>query len=98
MRIMQPAVYILASAIRGTLYIGVTSNLIQRIYQHKNHLTEGFSKRYNTNLLVWYELHESMDSAIHREKQLKSWRRVWKIELIETHNPEWRDLWPEIIA
>ena len=98
MKIMQPAVYILANTIRGTLYIGVTSHLIQRIYQHKNHWVDGFSKRYHTDLLVWYELHDNMESAIRREKQLKNWRRMWKIELIETHNPQWRDLWTDIIA
>ncbi|MCQ9325848.1 GIY-YIG nuclease family protein [Neisseria dentiae] len=94
---MQPAVYILASQRNGTLYIGVTSNLIQRVYQHKNHLAQGFTVQYNVNLLVWYELHPTMESAIGKEKQLKKWNRQWKLRLIEANNPTWRDLWSEIM-
>jgi putative endonuclease len=87
-----PCVYILASATRGTLYIGVTSNLPARVWQHKNDQMEGFTHRYRVHTLVWYEVHESMESAILREKALKAWKRAWKIELIERTNPDWRDL------
>ncbi|MET4727206.1 putative endonuclease [Lysobacter enzymogenes] len=92
----SPAVYLLASAKRGTLYIGVSSNLIQRIWQHREHLNEGFTERYDVTRLVWYELHETMESAIAREKRLKKWKREWKIDLIEPTNPDWRDLWQDI--
>ena len=92
-----PCVYILASGIRGTLYVGVTSNLPGRIWQHKNHQVEGFTKKYRIHTLVWYEVHGTMESAILREKSLKAWKRVWKLELIETSNPEWRDLYSEIL-
>ncbi|WP_066077879.1 GIY-YIG nuclease family protein [Bergeriella denitrificans] len=95
---MQPAVYILASRRNGTLYIGVTSDLIKRIYQHKNHQVQSFTERYDVILLVWYELHATMESAITREKQLKKWQRNWKLRLIEENNPNWRDLWAEIIG
>jgi len=94
----QPCVYILASQRNGTLYIGVTSNLVQRIWQHKNNEVEGFTKKYQVHLLVYYELHETMESAITREKQLKKWNRDWKINLIEKENPQWHDLWDIIIA
>ncbi|CKK07734.1 GIY-YIG nuclease family protein [Neisseria meningitidis] len=87
---MQPAVYILASQRNGTLYIGVTSDLVQRIYQHREHLIEGFTLRYNVTMLVWYELHPTMESAITREKQLKKWNRAWKLQLIEENNVSWR--------
>ena len=93
----QPCVYILASRRNGTLYVGVTSDLIGRIWQHKNHVVEGFTKRYAVTLLVWYEMHESMSSAIEREKELKKWRRAWKLALIEEQNPQWRDLYEELI-
>ena len=93
---MQPAVYILSSQRNGTLYVGVTSSLPTRIWQHKQGLIEGFSKRYNVKILVWYEIHETMESAITREKMIKKWRRAWKLELIEQNNPTWRDLWDEI--
>ena len=93
----QPAVYILASKRKGTLYTGVTSNLIKRIWEHKNCVVEGFTQRYNVHQLVWYELHENMESAIMREKQLKNWRRKWKMELIEEKNPEWFDLYSTIV-
>ena len=92
----QPAVYIMASARNGTLYIGVTSDLLARSWQHRNHLVDGFTQRYRVATLVWYELHATMDQAISREKRLKKWNRAWKIELIEKVNPYWRDLWPEI--
>ena len=93
----QPAVYILASKRNGTLYIGVTSNLIKRIWEHKNNLVEGFTRQYSIYLLVWYELHATMDAAIVREKQLKSWKRHWKLDLIEKDNPGWRDLYMDIV-
>jgi putative endonuclease len=90
-------VYILASKRNGTLYIGVTSNLVQRIWQHKEGLVEGFTKKYNIKLLVYFEVHETVESAITREKQMKKWERAWKIKLIERNNPEWRDLTDMII-
>ena len=93
----QAAVYILASEYNGTLYIGVTSTLIQRIWQHRNDLVEGFTKKYTVHFLVYYELHEDMLTAILREKQLKKWNRQWKINLIEKFNPAWKDLWQELI-
>ena len=89
----QPAVYILASKRNGTLYIGVTSELVKRIWEHKNNMVEGFTKRYNVHQLVWYELHGNMESAITREKRLKDWKRKWKLELIESSNPKWEDLY-----
>lgn len=92
----QPAVYILASERNGTLYIGVTSNLPQRIWQHREGLVEGFTNRYSVKMLVWYEMHESMEFAIMREKALKKWRRGWKLELIEQSNAQWRDLWDAV--
>ncbi|WP_295626348.1 GIY-YIG nuclease family protein [uncultured Nitrosomonas sp.] len=92
----QPAVYILASGYNGTLYIGVTSHLIQRVWQHKQDLVEGFTKKYGVHSLVYYEMHEEMVAAIQREKQLKKWNRQWKIDLIEKVNPTWRDLWQEL--
>jgi putative endonuclease len=91
-----PAVYILASQRNGTLYIGVTSDLVQRIWQHREGVVEGFTKQYGVKTLVWYEQHEIMESAISREKALKKWNRDWKLRLIEERNPEWRDLWLEI--
>jgi putative endonuclease len=94
----QPAVYILASERNGTLYIGVTSDLIQRIWQHKESLAEGFTKKYDVKMLVWYEQHETMESAIAKEKAMKKWLRKWKLATIEKTNPDWRDLWPEIIG
>jgi len=93
----QPAVYILASNRNGTLYIGVTSELTKRVWEHKNDLVEGFTRRYNVHRLVWYELHESMESAIKRGKSMKEWKRVWKLELIESVNPDWEDLYHTII-
>jgi putative endonuclease len=93
----QPAVYILASRRNGTLYIGMTSNLQKRACEHKNDLVTGFTKRYGVHRLVYYELHEEMVSAISREKQRKKWNRAWKLEVIESQNPGWRDLWEEIL-
>jgi len=93
----QPAVYILASNRNGTLHIGVTSELTKRVWEHKNDLVEGFTRRYNVHRLVWYELHESMESAIKRGKSMKEWKRVWKLELIESVNPDWEDLYHTII-
>ena len=92
----QPAVYLLASARNGTLYVGVTSNLIQRIWQHREGCIDGFSRAYSVKTLVWYELHATMESAISREKIVKKWNRAWKLRLIEERNPEWIDLWSEI--
>ena len=92
----QPAVYLLASGRNGTLYAGVTSNLVQRTWQHREHLVDGFSKAHGVTWLVWYEMHEAMESAIVREKQIKAWKRAWKIELIEKAIPYRRDLWPDI--
>ena len=93
----KPAVYILASKKNGTLYVGVTSNLVKRIWEHKNNLAEGFTKRYGIHRLVWYEIHESMNSAIQREKRVKRWKRAWKLELIESANPGWQDLYHAIL-
>ena len=92
----HPCVYILASRRNGTLYTGVTSNLIQRIWQHKNDLVQGFTQKYSVHTLVWFEIHETMASAIGREKALKEWHRAWKIALIEEKNPNWRDLYAGI--
>ena len=88
----QPAVYILASKRNGTLYIGVTSDLPKRAWEHKNDVVEGFTKRYSVHRLVYYELHADMESAIRREKHMKKWNRAWKLEPIEKENPDWRDL------
>ena len=92
----QPSVYILASKPHGTLYIGVTSNLVARIYQHKADLVAGFSQRYSVHRLVYIELHQEMYAALAREKQLKRWKRAWKVRLIEEKNPQWQDLYPEL--
>lgn len=88
----QPAVYILASKRNGTLYIGVTSNLHGRVWEHKNNVVEGFTKKYSVHMLVYYELHAYMATAIRREKQIKKWNRAWKLQLIEEKNPNWHDL------
>jgi len=93
----QPCVYILASRRNGTLYAGVTSDLIKRVWEHKNDLIEGFTKRYGVHMLVWYEAHETMLSEIAREKAIKEWKRRWKLELIEGSNPEWRDLYSDLL-
>ncbi|WHZ18133.1 MAG: Excinuclease ABC, C subunit-like [Rhodanobacteraceae bacterium] len=90
----HPCVYILASSERSTLYVGVTSDLVKRVWEHKNDLVEGFSKKYHVHTLVWFEQHGTMESAIAREKAIKEWKRAWKLELIETRNPSWNDLYP----
>jgi len=92
-----PCVYMLASQRNGTLYIGVTSDLIKRVWEHKQDFVEGFSKKYGVHDLVWYEQHEDMPTAIAREKALKKWKRAWKLELIEKVNPEWKDLYEELV-
>ncbi|MBI5617997.1 MAG: GIY-YIG nuclease family protein [Gammaproteobacteria bacterium] len=92
----QGYVYILASRPNGTLYIGVTSNLPKRVWEHQHGVVEGFTRRYGAHLLVWYEVHPSMRSANEREKQLKHWNRLWKLRLIEEANPAWRDLSAEL--
>jgi putative endonuclease len=89
-------VYILAGARNGTLYVGVTSNLLQRVWQHKEGLVDGFTKKYGIGMLVWYEQHDTAGSAITREKQIKKWNRDWKIQLIEQINPYWNDLYEQI--
>jgi len=94
--IKQPAVYILTSRRNGTLYVGVTSDLVKRVWEHKNDILEGFTKRYGVHQLVWYELHETMEMAILREKALKNWKQKWKLELIEKFNPPWNDLYDSI--
>ena len=93
----QPAIYIMANRRNGTLYIGVTSNLPQRAYQHREGLTPGFTKRYGVNILVWYEIHNDINQAIVREKQIKGWNRAWKVRLIEEHNSGWNDLAPGLM-
>jgi putative endonuclease len=92
------AVYILASRRNGTLYIGVTSDLVKRIWEHRQEFVEGFTKEYGVKMLVWYELHDNAESAITREKQLKKWNRSWKTRLIEEANPYWNDLYPTLTA
>ena len=93
----QPCVYILASRRNGTLYVGVTSDLVKRVWEHKSDIVEGFTERYSVHILVWFEQHDTMESAISREKAIKEWKRRWKLDLIERQNPEWRDLYPEIV-
>jgi putative endonuclease len=96
MRMKQPTTYIMASKRNGTLYTGVTSDLVRRVWGHREGSIEGFTKRYGCKLLVWYELGGDMEHAILREKQIKSWSRAKKLALIEAMNPEWRDLWSDI--
>jgi putative endonuclease len=91
-------VYILASKRNGTLYIGMTNDLVRRTYEHRGGAVEGFTKRYGVHRLVWYEAADTASAAITREKQLKKWNRAWKIRLIETMNPEWKDLYDEIVG
>jgi putative endonuclease len=93
----QPCVYILASKPNGTLYTGVSSDLVKRVYEHKNGLANGFTKKYNVHRLVYFELHEHMNAAITREKQIKKWNRAWKLELIEKSTPQWKDLYDDIV-
>jgi len=95
--VKQPCVYILASQRNGTLYIGVTSDLIKRVWEHKQNFVEGFTRQYSVHDLVWYEQHEDMLTAIAREKMLKEWKRAWKLELIEKMNPEWKDLYEDLV-
>ena len=89
----EPAVYILANKKNGTLYIGVTSDVIKRVFEHKNNFSKGFTNKYGTHLLVYYESCETMEIAILREKQMKRWKREWKIRLINKVNPDWKDLY-----
>jgi len=93
----QPCVYILASQPHGTLYIGVTSDLIKRVWEHKGDLVDGFSKDHGVHSLVYFELHERMEDAILREKQMEKWKRAWKVSLIEEKNPRWEDLYASIV-
>jgi len=93
----QPVVYILASKRNGTLYVGVTSDLVKRVWQHRNNVVEGFTSRYGVHRLVYFEMYDDMEQAILREKRIKKWNRAWKIELIERHNPEWKDLWETLV-
>ncbi|MBI4293887.1 MAG: GIY-YIG nuclease family protein [Betaproteobacteria bacterium] len=93
----RPCVYILASKRNGTLYVGVTSDLVKRIYEHKNDFVDGFTKEHGVHVLVYFELHDDMQVAIEREKQIKKWNRAWKLALIEKVNPQWRDLYPDIV-
>ena len=95
--VKQPAVYVLASAERGTLYIGVTGWLKYRVWEHREGLIDGFTKTHDVKRLVWYELFADFPSAIVREKQLKKWNRAWKLELIEKTNPAWDDLWQQLL-
>jgi len=93
----QPCVYILASKRNGTLYTGVTGNLLNRVWEHKSGSVPGFTRRYGVKQLVWFEIHTTMEQAIIREKQIKEWQRKWKLELIEALNPEWRDLYDDLL-
>ena len=94
---MQPAIYILSSQPRGTLYVGVTSDLIARVWQHKNNLVEGFTQKYGVHTLVYFELHATMYEAISREKQLKAGSRLKKVALIDAANSDWHDLYPGLL-
>lgn len=94
---MSAYVYMMASSKNGTLYIEVTSDLIKRVWQHKNNVTEGFTNKYKVHLLVWYEAHDNIALAISREKALKKWNRIWKLRVIEQLNPEWQDLYEQLI-
>lgn len=93
----EPYVYLLASRRNGTVYVGVTSDLIKRIWEHRNHVVAGFTRKYGVDKLVWYEQHASMESAIQREKAIKEWKRAWKMNLIEKTNPEWVDLYETLL-
>ena len=94
----SPCIYMLASRPDGVLYVGVTSDLPKRAWEHRNHFVAGFTKQYGVDRLVWYEQHETMESAISREKALKRWKRTWKLALIEEPNPEWRDLFEDFVS
>ncbi|MPZ56661.1 MAG: GIY-YIG nuclease family protein [Rhizobiales bacterium] len=89
-------VYVLASGRRGTLYTGVTNDLVKRVYEHRNDLVPGFTSKYDAHRLVWFEIHDDVSEAIAKEKRMKRWRRLWKVELIEQQNEDWHDLWPGI--
>jgi putative endonuclease len=91
-------VYILASCRNGTLYVGVTNDLLRRLYEHRTGTIDGFTKRHTVTRLVWYEATPNIEAAIRREKQLKEWQRAWKVDLIEAGNPTWRDLYPDLLA
>ncbi len=91
-------VYIMASGPNGVLYVGVTSDLVRRVFQHRTGAVEGFTKRYGIKTLVWFEVHDEITAAIAREKALKHWTRARKVRLIQSENPDWRDLWPDICA
>ncbi|MES1986319.1 MAG: GIY-YIG nuclease family protein [Pseudomonadota bacterium] len=90
-------VYIMASQQNGTVYIGVTSDLVKRVYQHRNGLIEGFTKKYGCKILVWFQAFDNLDEARHRELQMKEWRRAWKLREIEAVNPNWNDLYPSLM-
>ena len=92
----RPCVYILANRRNGTLYVGVTGNLVRRVWEHRSNAADGFTQRYGVKRLVHAEFHDTMPAAILREKQLKKWRRAWKLELIERQNPQWRDLYNDL--
>jgi putative endonuclease len=92
-----PCVYILASGRHGTLYVGVTTDLVKRVYEHKNDRADGFTKKYQVHTLAYFEMHSDIEAAITREKQIKKWNRSWKIELIEKANPQWHDLYEGIV-
>ena len=94
----QPCVYLLASKRNGTLYVGVTSNLVRRVWEHKQHIVEGFTEKHGVDRLVWYEVHDTIVSAISREKAIKNWKRSWKIKVIEQMNPQWRDLFDDLVG
>jgi putative endonuclease len=93
----QPCVYILTNRRNGTLYVGVTSDLTKRVWEHKNKVVKGFTEKYGLNRLVWYERHETMESAIRKEKAIKFWKRYWKLKAIEEMNPYWRDLYEDLM-
>ncbi len=95
---MNCAVYLLASERNGTLYVGVTSSLVKRIYEHKNDLADGFTKKYGVKMLVWFEMTSDISAAITREKQIKKWNRLWKLRLVDQSNPDWRDLYSDIVG
>ena len=94
----QPAVYILASRRHGTLYVGVTSDLVKRVWEYRDDVLEGFTSRYGVHRLVYFEMYDDMEQAILREKRIKKWNRAWKIDLIEKHNSNWMDLWETVAS
>ena len=92
-----PAVYIMASGRNGTLYVGVTSDLVKRVHEHKSGSVASFTKKYDVKMPLWFEQHTTMESAISREKAIKEWKRAWKLQLIEKSNPYWRDLYADLV-